>query len=277
MTSITDAELEREVSEWSEQLERLTRTCAWLQCVTVLAKTESTQDAVLCRADSVGSAIVAGRQTGGRGRRGRVWADDLGRGIALSVAVESEDSALLCARAAVALAHAYVPLIGQMGIRSGIKWPNDLIAIMDRPRKIGGVLVEEHGDQAVMGLGVNVRSRVWPEQLRNSAGTLEDTGIRVTRLEAIVHLLKSLDRVMTMSKEQLQSEFIQADLLEGERLVFEESGTLHEGVVREVDPFTGVLLVTRDGEVRLRPELARLHAWESHVNDGGEGGGSEPM
>ncbi len=277
MTVLSDEELKQEIVDWPDRLGELLGQCHWLQDVTILTKTESTQDALLRLGAAPGMVVVAGRQTGGRGQRGNKWADDLGCGIALSVAVESEESSFLCARAAVSLADAYVSIMGERGIQAGLKWPNDLIAIMDRPRKLAGVLVEDHDRHAIIGLGVNVRKRTWPEELRHSAGTLEDAGIQMTRLDGIVRLLRSFDKAMEMSKEQLREAFSRADLLRGEQVVFEESGVMHEGIVRAVDPFEGVLLDTSDGEVCLRAQLARLHSWGSYRNHGGERGVHEPM
>ena len=109
-------------------------------------------------------ALLAERQTGGRGRRGRTWASPLAAHLYLSLDRQfggglarlgglSLVAGVAAAEALHALGHARVRL----------KWPNDLV-VEDGAglRKLGGLLVEgggEHGGpvRAVVGLGLNVR------------------------------------------------------------------------------------------------------------------------
>ena len=261
MSARPDAELNEEIATWPDRLDRLAEESEWVERVVVMARTESTQDAVAHFDPMPGTVVVAGRQTGGRGQHGRTWADDLGRGLSVSIVTETEEPACLCARAAVALASAFTPLLEGLGVRAGIKWPNDLHAFSPHPRKLAGVLVEERGDHAIVGIGVNVHARAWPGELADTAGTLEESGVHLTRLEAMVLLLEAWEQAMALDKEQLRRAFIQADLLCGKPAVFEQGGTSFEGVVKAVDPFSGVLLSTAGGEVSLRPELARLQSW----------------
>lgn len=110
-------------------------------------------------------ALLAERQTGGRGRRGREWASPLAAHLYLSVARQFSAglarlgglSLVVGIAAAEALHH-----LGFDGVR--LKWPNDLVVAGDDGglRKLGGILVEGGGEhagpaRAVMGLGINVR------------------------------------------------------------------------------------------------------------------------
>ena len=247
--------------QWPDPLEDLVAELEHLTGVVVVGETDSTQDALVRMDPAPGTVLVAARQTGGRGRLGRRWEDDLGTGIAVSLAVASEAPALLCARAAVAMSRAYVPLLAGVGVEAGIKWPNDLVLLDPRPRKLAGVLVEQVGGRAIIGIGVNVHARNWPDELAGSACSLEEAGASIDRLEAITLLLRAWDRVAVQSEESLRTAFMEVDLLAGRRVVFEESGSLHEGVVEGVDPFSGVFLRTDQGLMHMRPDHARLHAW----------------
>jgi BirA family biotin operon repressor/biotin-[acetyl-CoA-carboxylase] ligase len=108
--------------------------------------------------------LLAERQTGGRGRRGRVWASPLAAHLYLSLA-RSFGGGLarlggLSLVAGVAVAEALRGL-GFSGVR--LKWPNDVVvAGPDGLCKLGGVLIEGSGEhagpaRAVIGLGINVR------------------------------------------------------------------------------------------------------------------------
>ncbi len=246
---------------WPDPLEDLVDGLQHLTGIVVVDETDSTQDALSRLDPAPGTVLVAGRQTGGRGRLGRRWADDQGTGIAVSLAVAAEAPALLCARAAVAMARAYMPLLAGSGVEAGIKWPNDLMVLDPRPRKLAGVLIEQVGERAIIGIGVNVGARDWPAELAGTACSLEDAGASIERLEAITLLLRAWNDVADQPEEVLRTAFTEVELLTGRRVVFEEGGNLHEGLVESVDPFSGVLLRTDRGLMHMPPDQARMHAW----------------
>lgn len=110
------------------------------------------------------AVLLAERQTGGRGRRGRDWVSPLAAHVYLSVARRfagglarlgglSLVAGVACCEALHAIGHTEVAL----------KWPNDLV-VRDGAglRKLGGLLVEGGGEvagtaHAVIGIGINVR------------------------------------------------------------------------------------------------------------------------
>jgi BirA family biotin operon repressor/biotin-[acetyl-CoA-carboxylase] ligase len=107
--------------------------------------------------------LLAERQTGGRGRRGRSWASPLAANLYLSVdrryaggLARLPGLALVAGVAAAEALHA----LGFAQVR--LKWPNDLVVADGATlRKLGGLLVEGGGEvagpaRAVAGLGINV-------------------------------------------------------------------------------------------------------------------------
>jgi BirA family biotin operon repressor/biotin-[acetyl-CoA-carboxylase] ligase len=82
------------------------------------------------------TAVLADRQTGGRGREGRTWASPIG-GLYLSVLLRPRfaRAGLLPLAAGVAVAEA----AGELGVRAELKWPNDVMA---SGRTLAGVLSE---------------------------------------------------------------------------------------------------------------------------------------
>ncbi|HEY8061655.1 MAG TPA: biotin--[acetyl-CoA-carboxylase] ligase [Gemmatimonadales bacterium] len=127
-----------------------------------------------------GTAVVAGRQTLGRGTRGRAWSSGPG-GLWLSViARPSRTDALEALSLRVGLATAAaLELACPVLPRLGLKWPNDLQV---DGRKLAGILCDARwgGGQCqwvVIGLGVNVRNAI-PAELRSVAvgiGTWDPT------------------------------------------------------------------------------------------------------
>jgi BirA family biotin operon repressor/biotin-[acetyl-CoA-carboxylase] ligase len=110
------------------------------------------------------AVLLAERQTGGRGRRGRTWASPLASNIYLSLArIFSGGLARLPGLslvAGVATAEA-LHALGYTDVR--LKWPNDVVVVDENGmRKLGGLLIEGGGEhagpvRAVLGLGLNVR------------------------------------------------------------------------------------------------------------------------
>ena len=103
-----------------------------------------------------GAAILAARQTAGRGRAGRGFASPEG-GLYLSVVVrparQPREWALLALLAGVVVAGE----LRRRGFDASVKWPND---VMIAGKKAGGVLVESRWGSdpfAVVGIGLNLR------------------------------------------------------------------------------------------------------------------------
>jgi BirA family biotin operon repressor/biotin-[acetyl-CoA-carboxylase] ligase len=127
---------------------------------------DSTNSELLRRtAPAQGAAVLlAERQTGGRGRRGREWASPLAAHLYLSLSRHFSGGlarlgglSLVAGIAAVEALHG----LGYEGVR--LKWPNDLVVLDAQGlRKLGGLLIEGGGEhagpaRAVIGLGLNVR------------------------------------------------------------------------------------------------------------------------
>ena len=103
---------------------------------------------------SNGAAVIAERQTAGRGRTGHEWLDAEGM-LPLSVLLRSPRyPQFITLGASLAVCEAVEPLIGEP---LGIKWPNDIIL---RGHKLCGILCEStaNGDSIdiICGVGVNI-------------------------------------------------------------------------------------------------------------------------
>lgn len=132
-------------------------------------------------------AVLADRQTAGRGRRGRDWQAPPGTSLLLSLvcrpAVPAEALPLLGLLTGLALADAVEPLCAGAGV--GLKWPNDLLV---GGRKAAGILVESPAaGQAVVGVGVNVdwRTVQRPPALEAATSLAEAAGRGVDRWKVL--------------------------------------------------------------------------------------------
>ena len=147
--------------------------------------------------ESEGTAVLARQQTAGRGRQGRSWASPPGEGLYVSLVlrpgIKPADSPVITLAAAIAVAET---LEQDYRIPSDIKWPNDVLA---RGRKICGILVESAIEAskllyAVMGIGVNLGQREFPEEIKETATSLLiESGQPVTPDDFLKPLLERLE------------------------------------------------------------------------------------
>jgi BirA family transcriptional regulator, biotin operon repressor / biotin---[acetyl-CoA-carboxylase] ligase len=139
----------------------------------LLDEVDSTNRVLAERSDNrEGTTIVAEIQTAGRGRLGRTWESPWGSGVWMSVLVRPGDRpradwAWLPLIAALAARDA---LDSACGLPCGLKWPNDLLSDGDALRKLGGILVEVVGPDAVI-VGIGVNMSLLADELPTSAAT----------------------------------------------------------------------------------------------------------
>ena len=110
------------------------------------------------------AVLLAERQTGGRGRRGRAWASPLAAHVYLSLARCFDGGLARLGGLSLVAGIAACEALRELGhAQVGLKWPNDLVVTDGKGmRKLGGLLVEGGGEaagaaRAVIGLGLNVR------------------------------------------------------------------------------------------------------------------------
>jgi BirA family biotin operon repressor/biotin-[acetyl-CoA-carboxylase] ligase len=163
-----------------------------------------------------GIVVVADHQTAGRGRRDRRWVAPPGASLLVSVLLRppSRVAGLVTLAAGVALAEAVEQVAG---VRAGLKWPNDLVAVVGgEERKLAGILAEADWPTGttmsggyrppaptdrvvvVVGVGINV---VWPRDLSGEAAEVAEvatalnwlgTGVEVDRADLLVGFLRAL-------------------------------------------------------------------------------------
>ena len=128
--------------------------------VEVLQSCTST-NALLLAAEGVHTcALLAERQTAGRGRRGRRWHAAPGADLTFSLRRRFDFAPSRLAGLSLAVGAGLARTLRALGAHeAALKWPNDLVA---REAKLAGVLVEtragSRGVTAVVGVGLNLRT-----------------------------------------------------------------------------------------------------------------------
>ncbi|HHV39523.1 MAG TPA: biotin--[acetyl-CoA-carboxylase] ligase [Tepidimicrobium sp.] len=147
-----------------------------------------------------GTIVVAEEQTKGRGRLGRGWVSPKGKGIWMSLILKPKMSPLKVAKITLIGAAAVNLALKDMGIRSYIKWPNDII--IDN-RKVSGILTEMNCElnmisHVIMGMGINIGldKRDLSNQLADKAISLREVvGGRVDRKKLLAYVLNRFEEL----------------------------------------------------------------------------------
>ena len=115
--------------------------------------------------------VVTDYQTNGKGRNDRVWSSEEGKNLMFSFLIK--DQGLLKKFSALSIISAVevAKLLEDYQIKDvSIKWPNDVL-IDDK--KVCGILLEgQILEYLVVGIGLNVNQKVFPEGLRRPATSL---------------------------------------------------------------------------------------------------------
>ncbi len=192
----TDVYNEREITRFM-QTERIGKNVLFFDSI------DSTNLRAKLEAESGapdGTVVAADFQSAGRGRRGRNWISPAGANIYFSVMLrpdlQPEEAPMLTLLMALAVCRAVREVGAEAGIlpaqRPGkivaeiddgtamdtkplIKWPNDIVI---GGKKVCGMLTEMSMEQdyiqnVVIGVGINVRAQQFPDEVKETATSLE--------------------------------------------------------------------------------------------------------
>lgn len=144
-----------------------------------------------------GTLAVAERQLGGKGRRGRVWTSPAGVGIWMSMLLRPQIDPMAASMLTLVMALATRKGIETAtGLRSEIKWPNDLVL---NKKKICGILTEMSTElmeiqYVIPGTGINVNQTEFPDEIKATATSLRiESGKLQKRSEIIAAIMAAFE------------------------------------------------------------------------------------
>ncbi len=148
-----------------------------------------------------GSVAVANAQEAGKGRLGRHWETPKGSALAFSMLlrpqIQPENASMLTLVAALAVSRA---IDEYAGIKTQIKWPNDIVY---QGKKLCGILTEMSADMdqihyVIVGIGINVQMTDFPKEIQNTATSLKlVTGKTLLRNKLLAKVLEEFEVFMS--------------------------------------------------------------------------------
>lgn len=202
-----------------------------------------------------GVAILADEQTAGRGRLQRAWSSPKGAGLYFSILLRPripvDHWPLITFMAALAVGDA---LQEATGLRTDIKWPND---ILSGELKICGILSEAietpAGRAVIVGIGINLMPGAFPE----ATSVSEATGLKPDREAILAALLSALTRWYSLLGQSSGREKIVAawsnrsSYATGKLVQVKNGDEMWQGTTCGIEPDGALRLRTIEGEVKL--------------------------
>jgi biotin-[acetyl-CoA-carboxylase] ligase BirA-like protein len=149
--------------------------------------------------------ISAGKQTAGRGQKGRSWVSEPGN-LLMSLILRKSLGALatwIPIAAGVSVIRALAPI--RPGVQVQIKWPNDLLI---QGSKVGGILCEgtTQGADSFVIVGIGVNTSQVPEVLDRAVTALDidSQELAVLREGIARELLREVDRLAQVGQAELK-------------------------------------------------------------------------
>ncbi len=171
--------------------------------------------------------VWAKTQTKGRGQQRRIWISEEG-GLYCSFAVDKQESKKALVLGALA---SYRTLISYVPCK--IRFPNDL---MVDGKKIGGVLVEQISSATIIGIGININQKSFPDVLKNYATSLFLESGLVLKLEEVLDILISnVQDLLLRDYESLFSEYEKLLLLKSRCTIHLRGGRGVDCKIERVD------------------------------------------
>lgn len=211
----------------------------------------------------VPSIIVANKQTAGRGRQGKTFYSPENTGLYMSVVDEfpsdEKDVALITIKISMAVSDA---IFECTGIRTGIKWVNDLYL---GNRKICGILTEsvlaQDKHYIIIGVGVNVFTDDFPTEISSLAGSLDTKSnySKATIDELCQKIAKNILSIKDGAFSDLDK-YRELSVVLGKEVEYIKNGNTFTGIAVEITESGGLAInlnggardVLHSGEISLK-------------------------
>ena len=203
-----------------------------------------------------GTLALAEFQSAGRGRLGRSWEVPEGTSVMMSILLRPKFEPQYAPTLTLVMGMAVAKAVKSLGFDVSIKWPNDVVV---SHKKICGILTEmgvRDGkiDYAVIGVGINVNIKEFPEEMADKATSLYlESGKEFDRsqipglvMEAFEKYYEKFAATCDLSGLKEEYESILANYNQPVRVLAKEP---YEGVARGITDGGELLVEKTDGTI----------------------------
>ncbi len=217
-----------------------------------LASTNKTAKEFAVNGAVDGTLIVADSQSAGRGRLGRSFYSPAGSGIYMTLILRPhrncQKAILLTCATAVAVARAIEKVFD---IGAQIKWVNDIYV---DDKKVCGILTEGglnastgELDYMVLGIGINVSTESFPEDIRHIATSLSSSPVNRSRI--IAEVLNALEPIyLALPDNAFMTEYRKKSLVLGRDVWVISGDSRYLAKVEDIDCEGHLLVLDESGE-----------------------------
>lgn len=202
--------------------------------------------------------IWALNQSKGKGQHGRIWESNSGENLTFSILIrhkslEVMDQFIFNKAISVAVFKA----LQFVDADCKIKWPNDIFI---KNNKVSGILIEnslkgKYLDYSVVGIGVNVNQKYFPDYVSQAGSLAMSLGVNldlnlllnqiVDHIEYYVSLVykKRISEIESLYYENL----FKRDVIS----VFKSKDITFNGIIRNVDEFGRLMVELEDDKIKI--------------------------
>lgn len=211
-------------------------------------------------AAGVCSAIIAERQTAGKGRKGRTWIntdDALMMSVSIPVSkINSDKLPMISHAASLAVFNSISQLVGFcVSDDTGIKWPNDILL---NGKKVCGILSEIVFNtceipHAIIGIGINVNAESFPEGMIQPVTSVKQfIGRSADKYDLGECVVKEVIKILSLlendESEALIDEYKQKCITIGNKItVYPNFSEQYEAFAEGIDNSGRLIIINNDG------------------------------
>ena len=204
------------------------------------------------------AVFIASEQTAGRGRLGRSFISEGGKGLYLSILIGGPFAPDFAVSLTTYMAVIAARCIERLtGTNPKIKWVNDIYL---GGKKLAGILTEGKADEsgealsyAVVGIGINLLKQEFDSEVKSIATTLEDEcGKRVdVNVLAAMIVKEFFENVPLAGTTEIAKEYKSRSFLIGERVNVIKPTETYEALVTDITDKCELVLKLDDGKTEI--------------------------
>lgn len=202
-------------------------------------------------------AVISEQQTKGYGRRGRNFYSPKEQGLYFSVVIpnpvfEINQIGLITTGVACVIAQKLGKFFPECEFK--LKWVNDIL--MNR-RKVAGIIteaiteLESASTQAfVIGVGINLTTSEFPEELKEKAGAIQPKQMMDRNLIAAELINTIVDNWQNYLDASFLSEYRKMSIVIGKRLTLQVGANAIAGTVKDINKLGNIVMQLDDGQIK---------------------------